>query len=64
MSQEELKLINLIWEIIEENVPVDCQEIIEELRKKFYKDLRNLGIEETLKKWAKHDEDEIEVIIS
>jgi len=63
MTQQELELVNLIWELIEENVPVDCQEIIQELRKKFYKDLRDLGIKETLKKWIKEDEDEIDVII-
>jgi len=63
MTQQELELVNLIWELIEENVPVDCQETIHELRKKFYKDLRDLGIKETLKKWIKEDEDQIDVII-
>ena len=64
MTQQELELISLIWEVIEENVPIDCQETIQELRKKFYKDLRDLGIKETLKKWIKENESQVDVIIS
>ena len=64
MKQNELELVNFVWEVIEENVPIDCQETIYKLRKKFYKDLRDLGIKEALKKWIKKDEDKIEIIIS
>jgi len=55
--------VKLIWDIIEDNVPVDCKDIIRELKLEFLRDVRDLGLKEALKKWAKKNEDEIDVLL-
>ncbi|BFH74121.1 hypothetical protein SJAV_20650 [Sulfurisphaera javensis] len=62
-SQKEIDLVELAFEVIEENVPIDCEDVIREIRRKFFKDVRDLGFEEALKKWSK-SEDDVEVILS
>ena len=54
----------IIWDIIEDSVPVDCKDIIHELKKQFLKDVRDLGLKGALKKWTKKDEDEIDLLFS
>ncbi|QIW24024.1 hypothetical protein EWF20_07600 [Sulfolobus sp. S-194] len=62
-TQEKTDLINIVFQVIEENVPIDCEDLIADLRKKFMKDVRDLGLEKALQKWLKSDND-VEIITS
>lgn len=62
-TREKTDLINIVFQLIEENIPIDCEDIIRDLRKKFMRDLRDLGLEGALQKWLKSDND-IEIITS
>lgn len=62
-GRKEIEIANLMWEILEENMPTDCKDIIYELRKRFFKDVRDMGFKDAVKKWVR-DEDEVDIIIS
>ncbi|MBB5252733.1 hypothetical protein [Sulfurisphaera ohwakuensis] len=62
-TKEKTDLINMMFQVIEENVPIDCEDLIADLRKKFMKDVRDLGFEGALRKWLKNDND-VEIITS
>ncbi|BFI74333.1 hypothetical protein [Sulfurisphaera ohwakuensis] len=62
-TKEKTNLINIVFQVIEENVPIDCEDLIADLRKKFMKDVRDLGLEGALQKWLNSDND-VEIITS
>lgn len=62
-TKEKTNLINIVFQVIEENVPIDCEDLIADLRRKFMKDVRDLGLEGALQKWLNSDSD-VEIITS
>jgi len=62
-TKEKTNLINIVFQVIEENVPIDCEDLIADLRRKFMKDVRDLGLEGALQKWLNSDND-VEIITS
>lgn len=58
-----MEIITILFQLLEDNVPVDCKDIIEDLKRNFLRDVRDLGLIETLKKWTKN-EDDVEIIFS
>ena len=63
MVDEKIKLINTILEIVESNVPIDCEEEFSKLRRKLMREIRDLGLEKFLEKYTKEKEDDDEIIL-
>lgn len=61
-EQEVVELVRKVLDIVKYNLPVDCEEYVEKLRKKLLTDIRDLGVEKAFEKWLKEDEIEVEII--
>ncbi|WP_338603352.1 hypothetical protein V6M85_04155 [Sulfolobus tengchongensis] len=58
-KEDEVKIIKQIFLIIEENIPDDCRElVIRKLRDKLLRDIKELGVKETIRKWLAEDSEE------
>ncbi|MFP3259714.1 MAG: hypothetical protein RXQ22_02265 [Sulfolobus sp.] len=64
MNDEKIKLINIILEIVENNVPIDCEEEFYKLRRKLMREIRDLGLEKFTEKYAKEEEDDEVILLS
>ncbi|AGE71194.1 hypothetical protein [Sulfolobus acidocaldarius] len=67
MQEEEMtKIVKRVLMIVKDNLPTDCEELLNKMEKKFLRDIRDLGTEKAFEKWYKdfNDEEDVEIISS
>ncbi len=56
---DDLKLVRIIFSILKDSMPEDCAEIMEKYYDMILKDIKDKGLNYTLKKWLYKDDEEV-----
>ncbi|AWR95090.1 hypothetical protein [Acidianus brierleyi] len=59
---DDLKLVRIIIDILQDNMPEDCAEIMEKYYEMILKDIKDRGLNYTLRKWFYKDDEEVLLI--